>query len=73
MIAASEAAERVVSDGWAMYDRPPGGQVCNCPALMGDPFPHWPTRWEEVPRMAYDPQERFQSEWYRFYRKMFES
>lgn len=48
-------------DGWTMYGRPPGGQVCNCAALMGDPFPHWPTRWEEVPRMAYDPAERLKA------------
>jgi predicted TIM-barrel fold metal-dependent hydrolase len=25
---------------------------------MGDPFPHWPDRWEDVPRLAYDPAER---------------
>lgn len=51
--------ERV--DGWSTYGRPPGGQVCNCPALMGDPFPHWPTRWEEVPPMAYNPHERLKA------------
>ena len=51
--------ERV--DGWAIYGRPPRGQVCNCPALMGDPFPTWPKRWEEVPRMAYDPHERLKA------------
>src|SRR5438132_12784575 len=38
-------------DGWAVYDRR-GDTVCNCPAVMGDPFPHWPKRWEEVPKMA---------------------
>ena len=51
--------ERV--DGWAIYDNPPRGQVCNCPAVMGDPFPHWPNRWEEVPKMAYDPHERLKA------------
>jgi predicted TIM-barrel fold metal-dependent hydrolase len=50
-----------VTDGWAIYGGTPGGQVCNCPALMGEPFPHWPTRWDEVPRMAYDPQERLKA------------
>ena len=50
-----------ITDGWSIYDGAPGGQVCNCPALMGEPFPHWPTRWEEVPRMAYDPQERLKA------------
>ncbi len=48
-------------DGWAIYDNPPRGQVCNCPAAMGDPFPHWPERWEEVPKMAYDPHERLKA------------
>lgn len=45
-------------DGWSIYGKPPRGNVCNCPALMGDPFPHWPDRWEDVPRLAYDPAER---------------
>jgi predicted TIM-barrel fold metal-dependent hydrolase len=48
-------------DGWSIYGRPPGETVCNCPALMGDPFPHWPKRWEEVPRMAFDPAERLKA------------
>jgi len=51
--------ERV--DGWSIYGKPPGEQVCNCPALMGEPFPHWPKRWEEVPRMAFDPGERLKA------------
>src|ERR1051326_1450799 len=58
---ASKEKNGEIVDGWAIYDRPPGGQVCNCPALMGEPFPHWPTRWEEVPRMAWDPAERLQA------------
>jgi len=47
-------------EGWSGYERrrDTGG---NCPAVMGDPFPHWPQRWEEVPRMAYDPQERLKA------------
>src|SRR5580765_5674929 len=47
-------------DGWAVYDRV-GETVCNCPAVMGDPFPHWPKRWEDVPKMAYDPNERLKA------------
>jgi predicted TIM-barrel fold metal-dependent hydrolase len=49
------------ADGWAVYGEPPEGQVCNCPALMGDPFPTWPMRWEEVPVRAYDPRERLKA------------
>jgi uncharacterized protein len=47
-------------DGWSVYDRR-SDTVCNCPAVMGDPFPHWPKRWEDVPRMAYDPHERLKA------------
>ena len=47
-----------VVDSWKVYGAPARGGVCNCPALMGDPFPTWPKRWEEVPRLAYDPRER---------------
>jgi predicted TIM-barrel fold metal-dependent hydrolase len=50
---------------WTIYGRPPrvsdGGGVCNCPALMGAPFPHFPQRWEEVPRAAYDPGDRLEA------------
>jgi len=28
---------------------------------MGDPFPTYPERWEEVPRTAYDPRERLKA------------
>ena len=49
------------ADGWSVYGKPPRGQVCNCPAVMGDPFPTWPKRWEEVPKIAYDPQERLKA------------
>ena len=50
--------ERV--DGWSIYGRP-GGNICNCPALMGEPRPRYPKRWEEVPTLAYDPQERLKA------------
>jgi predicted TIM-barrel fold metal-dependent hydrolase len=49
------------TDGWTVYGQPPRGNVCNCPAVMGEPFPTWPTRWEEVPKIAYDPQERLKA------------
>ena len=49
------------SDGWSVYGQPPRGNVCNCPAVMGDPFPTWPSRWEEVPKIAYDPAERLKA------------
>lgn len=54
-------------EGWSLYGTKPGvkkgfqATVCNCPALMGDPFPHWPKRWEEVPKLAYDPAERLKA------------
>jgi predicted TIM-barrel fold metal-dependent hydrolase len=43
---------------WTVYDGRPQDSVCNCPALMGDPFPTYPDRWDEVPRTAYDPRQR---------------
>ena len=47
---------------WTVYDGSPYQEsVCNCPALMGDPFPTYPERWEEVPRTAYDPRERLKA------------
>lgn len=48
-------------DGWRVYGGPPGESVCNCPAVMGEPFPTWPERWEEVPKIAYDPRERLKA------------
>jgi predicted TIM-barrel fold metal-dependent hydrolase len=57
---ASSEREGEGVDGWAVYDKV-GDTVCNCPAVMGDPFPHWPKRWEEVPKMAYDPVERLKA------------
>lgn len=49
------------SDGWSVYGKPPHGNVCNCPAVMGEPFPNWPKRWEDVPKLAYDPHERLRA------------
>ena len=58
---ASVEKDGKIEDGWSIYGKPPRGGPCNCPALMGEPFPHWPTRWEEVPRAAYDPEERLKA------------
>src|SRR5438309_3447193 len=38
-----------------------GFGVANCPAVMGEPFPTYPTRWEQVPRTAFDPIERLKA------------
>jgi predicted TIM-barrel fold metal-dependent hydrolase len=46
---------------WSVYGKVSDGDVCNCPALMGEPFPTFPKRWEEVPRTAYDPRERLKA------------
>ena len=56
---AERKGERI--DGWSIYGGAPSGQVCNCPALMGEPYPTWPKRWEEVPATAYDPAERLRA------------
>jgi predicted TIM-barrel fold metal-dependent hydrolase len=50
-----------ILDGWRIYDSPASGQVCNCPAAMGEPFPHWPKRWEEVPSLVYSPRDRLKA------------
>jgi len=46
---------------WRVYGEPRGDNVGNCPALMGDPFPTYPQRWEDVPRAGYDPGERLKA------------
>ncbi len=49
---------------WGTYGKPGRASeldLCNCPAFMGEPFPSYPTRWEEVPRLAYDPAERLKA------------
>ena len=58
---ASVERDGEVIDGWTVYGEKPDGQVCNCPALMGDPFPRWPMRWEEVPERAYNPEQRLEA------------
>jgi predicted TIM-barrel fold metal-dependent hydrolase len=57
-------SQREGEDGWMVYGQRPTGSergLANCPALMGEPFPHWPRRWEDVPRSCYDPAERLQA------------
>jgi predicted TIM-barrel fold metal-dependent hydrolase len=46
---------------WSVYGVPADNSVCNCPAVMGEPFPTYPKRWEEVPRTAYEPRERLKA------------
>ena len=46
---------------WAVYGIPSHNDVANCPALMGEPFPTYPKRWEEVPKAVYDPRERLKA------------
>ncbi len=46
---------------WTVYGKSRGDNVGNCPALMGEPFPTYPQRWEEVPKTAYDPRERLKA------------
>ena len=48
-------------DGWRIYGEAPHGNVCNCPAAMGEPFPHWPARWDDVPKLVYDPHQRLKA------------
>lgn len=50
-----------VVDRWSIYGKVSDGDVCNCPAVMGEPFPTFPKRWEEVPALAYDPAERLKA------------
>ncbi|MGH7834669.1 MAG: amidohydrolase family protein [Candidatus Binatia bacterium] len=46
---------------WSVYGEVQSGSVCNCPAVMGEPFPTYPKRWEEVPKTAYAPLERLKA------------
>ena len=41
-----------------MYGEPRHGDVANCPALMGEPFPTYPKLYEEIPKAYHDPQAR---------------
>ena len=50
--------ERWVVDGKVVGKR----GVANCPAAMGDPSRRtFPQRWEEVPRIVYDPEQRLKA------------
>ena len=40
-------------DRWSIHGQVADLDICNCPALMGEPFPTFPKRWEEVPALAY--------------------
>jgi predicted TIM-barrel fold metal-dependent hydrolase len=46
---------------WSIYGKVHNGNVCNCPAVMGEPFPTYPKRWEEVPKTAYEPLARLKA------------
>ncbi len=46
---------------WSVYGKVGSGNVANCPAVMGEPFPHFPERWEEVPETAFVPSERLKA------------
>jgi predicted TIM-barrel fold metal-dependent hydrolase len=48
-------------DKWTVYDGAPRGNVANCPAVMGEPYPHFADKWEEVPAIAFEPLERLKA------------
>lgn len=50
-----------IHDRWSIHGEISDLDICNCPALMGEPFPTFPKRWEEVPALAYDPLTRLQA------------
>ena len=52
----NENGKRV--DRWSVYGEPQHGNVANCPALMGEPFPTYPKLYEEIPKAYHDPQAR---------------
>ena len=55
-----EEGERV--DGWScLRGATQRYGVCNCPAVMGEPFPNWPKRWEEIPLAGFKPLERLKA------------
>ena len=45
-------------DRWSVYGKPQHGNVANCPALMGEPFPTYPKLYEEIPKAYHDPKAR---------------
>ena len=52
----NENGKRV--DRWSVYGEPQHGNVANCPALMGEPFPTYPKLYEQIPKAYHDPQAR---------------
>ena len=50
-------------DRWMINGKPRSDSVCNCPAAMegGVERGYYPRRWEEVPRIVYDPAERLKA------------
>jgi predicted TIM-barrel fold metal-dependent hydrolase len=48
-------------DRWAVYGVPRRNDVANCPALMDEPFPTYPKRWDDVPKAYHDPAERLKA------------
>ena len=50
-----------ILDGWSIYGEAPEGNVGNCPVLMGEPVPNWPKRWDNVPKISFDPHERLKA------------
>jgi predicted TIM-barrel fold metal-dependent hydrolase len=45
-------------DRWTVYGEVRHGDVANCPALMGEPFPTYPQLYEAIPKAYHDPQAR---------------
>jgi hypothetical protein len=54
--------DRVV-DHWMINGKVRGDSVCNCPAAMegGVARGYYPQRWDEVPKIVYDPAERLKA------------
>jgi hypothetical protein len=50
-------------DRWMVNGRVRDGWVCNCPAAMegGVERGYYPKRWQEVPRIVFDPAERLKA------------
>ncbi|MGH7824061.1 MAG: amidohydrolase family protein [Candidatus Binatia bacterium] len=50
-------------DRWTIDGKIRSGWVCNCPAAMegGVERGYYPVRWEEVPKIVYDPAERLKA------------
>ncbi len=60
VVETKEEDGRIV-ERWSVYGGPGRGNVANCPAVMGEPFPRFADRWEEVPEIAYVPTERLKA------------